>query len=145
MVFRQNALAWLKKKNTKASHFETKCSKMKNSCAKMTTLDVKNHECCLCWLTKSVFCICLSKPYFSLSSCILTMLVTFLDCHITSRAGMSLYVSLSFHFFRFFPCREIREYANGSVCVECDGQCERADDDSLTCLGPVSLHLRLRL
>ncbi|KAM3861719.1 receptor tyrosine-protein kinase erbB-4 isoform 1-T1 [Diretmus argenteus] len=31
---------------------------------------------------------------------------------------------------------EIREYANSSVCVECDGQCERADDDSLTCHGP---------
>uniref|UniRef100_A0A6Q2ZK33 Receptor protein-tyrosine kinase n=1 Tax=Esox lucius TaxID=8010 RepID=A0A6Q2ZK33_ESOLU len=31
---------------------------------------------------------------------------------------------------------EVREYANGSVCVECDGQCERADDDSLTCHGP---------
>ncbi|TWW80675.1 Receptor tyrosine-protein kinase erbB-4 [Takifugu flavidus] len=38
---------------------------------------------------------------------------------------------------------EIREYANESVCVECDGQCELADDDSLTCHGPVSL-LRLR-
>lgn len=36
------------------------------------------------------------------------------------------------------PRREIREYANGTVCVECDGQCERADDDSLTCHGPVS-------
>ncbi|KAM4608260.1 LOW QUALITY PROTEIN: receptor tyrosine-protein kinase erbB-4 [Polymixia lowei] len=31
---------------------------------------------------------------------------------------------------------DVREYANGSVCVECDGQCERADDDSLTCHGP---------
>ncbi|AWP12960.1 v-erb-a erythroblastic leukemia viral oncogene -like 4-like [Scophthalmus maximus] len=30
---------------------------------------------------------------------------------------------------------DIREYANGSVCVECDAQCERADEDSLTCLG----------
>ncbi|XP_049904474.1 receptor tyrosine-protein kinase erbB-4 isoform X1 [Epinephelus moara] len=30
---------------------------------------------------------------------------------------------------------DIREYANGSVCVECDAQCERADDDSLTCNG----------
>ncbi|TKS67369.1 Receptor tyrosine-protein kinase erbB-4 [Collichthys lucidus] len=33
-----------------------------------------------------------------------------------------------------------REYANGSVCVECDGQCERADDDSLTCHGPGPEH-----
>uniref|UniRef100_A0A674CHP9 Receptor protein-tyrosine kinase n=1 Tax=Salmo trutta TaxID=8032 RepID=A0A674CHP9_SALTR len=32
---------------------------------------------------------------------------------------------------------EVREYANGSVCVECDAQCERADDYSLTCHGPV--------
>ncbi|XP_068613537.1 receptor tyrosine-protein kinase erbB-4-like [Brachionichthys hirsutus] len=33
---------------------------------------------------------------------------------------------------------DIREYANESVCVECDGQCEQAEDDSLTChgLGP---------
>uniref|UniRef100_A0A668A1V3 Receptor protein-tyrosine kinase n=1 Tax=Myripristis murdjan TaxID=586833 RepID=A0A668A1V3_9TELE len=31
---------------------------------------------------------------------------------------------------------DIREFANGSVCVECDAQCERADDDSLTCHGP---------
>ncbi|CAL8342216.1 unnamed protein product [Boreogadus saida] len=31
---------------------------------------------------------------------------------------------------------DMREYANASVCVECDGQCEQADDDSLTCHGP---------
>ncbi|XP_056144911.1 receptor tyrosine-protein kinase erbB-4-like [Lampris incognitus] len=31
---------------------------------------------------------------------------------------------------------DVREYANGSVCVECDAQCERADDNSLTCHGP---------
>ncbi|XP_064800495.1 receptor tyrosine-protein kinase erbB-4-like isoform X1 [Oncorhynchus masou masou] len=31
---------------------------------------------------------------------------------------------------------EVREYANGSVCVECDSQCERADDYSLTCHSP---------
>uniref|UniRef100_A0A674F1T2 Receptor protein-tyrosine kinase n=1 Tax=Salmo trutta TaxID=8032 RepID=A0A674F1T2_SALTR len=31
---------------------------------------------------------------------------------------------------------EVREYDNGSVCVECDAQCERADGDSLTCHGP---------
>uniref|UniRef100_H3DG90 Receptor protein-tyrosine kinase n=1 Tax=Tetraodon nigroviridis TaxID=99883 RepID=H3DG90_TETNG len=35
---------------------------------------------------------------------------------------------------------EIREYANGSMCVECDGQCELADDDSLTCHGPGPEH-----
>uniref|UniRef100_A0A8K9UF56 receptor protein-tyrosine kinase n=1 Tax=Oncorhynchus mykiss TaxID=8022 RepID=A0A8K9UF56_ONCMY len=31
---------------------------------------------------------------------------------------------------------EVREYDNGSVCVECDAQCERADGESLTCHGP---------
>lgn len=41
----------------------------------------------------------------------------------------------------FLSLRDIREYANGSVCVECDAQCERADDDSLTCHGSVSLLL----
>ncbi|KAG7503664.1 receptor tyrosine-protein kinase erbB-4-like [Solea senegalensis] len=35
---------------------------------------------------------------------------------------------------------DIREYANGSVCVECDAQCERTDDDSLTCHGPGPEH-----
>uniref|UniRef100_A0A8C5NDQ4 Receptor protein-tyrosine kinase n=1 Tax=Gouania willdenowi TaxID=441366 RepID=A0A8C5NDQ4_GOUWI len=35
---------------------------------------------------------------------------------------------------------DIREYANGSVCVECDVQCEQADDDSLTCNGPGPEH-----
>uniref|UniRef100_A0A3P9P841 Receptor protein-tyrosine kinase n=1 Tax=Poecilia reticulata TaxID=8081 RepID=A0A3P9P841_POERE len=35
---------------------------------------------------------------------------------------------------------DIREYANGSLCVECDAQCERADDDSLTCHGPGPEH-----
>lgn len=50
----------------------------------------------------------------------------------------------SLHLFRtFLRLREIREYANESVCVECDGQCELADEDSLTCHGPVS-PLRLR-
>uniref|UniRef100_A0A3B5MFW0 receptor protein-tyrosine kinase n=1 Tax=Xiphophorus couchianus TaxID=32473 RepID=A0A3B5MFW0_9TELE len=34
---------------------------------------------------------------------------------------------------------DIREYANGSMCVECDAQCERADDDSLTCHGPCTV------
>ncbi|XP_060784980.1 receptor tyrosine-protein kinase erbB-4-like [Neoarius graeffei] len=31
---------------------------------------------------------------------------------------------------------EVREFANGSMCVECDAQCERAEDDGLTCTGP---------
>uniref|UniRef100_A0A8C5A506 receptor protein-tyrosine kinase n=1 Tax=Gadus morhua TaxID=8049 RepID=A0A8C5A506_GADMO len=35
---------------------------------------------------------------------------------------------------------DMREYANASVCVECDGQCEQADDDSLTCHGPGADH-----
>uniref|UniRef100_A0A3Q3BPT6 receptor protein-tyrosine kinase n=1 Tax=Kryptolebias marmoratus TaxID=37003 RepID=A0A3Q3BPT6_KRYMA len=35
---------------------------------------------------------------------------------------------------------DIREFANGSVCVECDAQCERADDDSFTCHGPGPEH-----
>lgn len=48
----------------------------------------------------------------------------------------SLCPSLSTHLP--LSLRDIREYANGSVCVECDAQCERADDDSLTCHGPVS-------
>uniref|UniRef100_A0A3P9LNP5 Receptor protein-tyrosine kinase n=1 Tax=Oryzias latipes TaxID=8090 RepID=A0A3P9LNP5_ORYLA len=30
---------------------------------------------------------------------------------------------------------DIREYANGSVCVECDSQCEQGDDNTLTCHG----------
>ncbi|XP_035265410.1 receptor tyrosine-protein kinase erbB-4-like isoform X2 [Anguilla anguilla] len=31
---------------------------------------------------------------------------------------------------------DVREFANGSVCLECDAQCERAEDDMLTCHGP---------
>ncbi|XP_048861955.1 receptor tyrosine-protein kinase erbB-4-like isoform X1 [Brienomyrus brachyistius] len=31
---------------------------------------------------------------------------------------------------------DIREFGNGSVCVECDSQCEKADDNALTCHGP---------
>ncbi|XP_055062095.2 receptor tyrosine-protein kinase erbB-4 isoform X1 [Misgurnus anguillicaudatus] len=31
---------------------------------------------------------------------------------------------------------DVREYANGSVCVQCDSQCEKAGDKSLTCHGP---------
>ncbi|XP_029696348.1 receptor tyrosine-protein kinase erbB-4 isoform X3 [Takifugu rubripes] len=31
--------------------------------------------------------------------------------------------------------REAREFANGSVCLECDSQCERMDGNALTCLG----------
>uniref|UniRef100_A0A672GT92 receptor protein-tyrosine kinase n=1 Tax=Salarias fasciatus TaxID=181472 RepID=A0A672GT92_SALFA len=30
---------------------------------------------------------------------------------------------------------DVREFANGSVCLECDGQCERMDGNSMTCLG----------
>uniref|UniRef100_A0A0E9PNR4 Uncharacterized protein n=1 Tax=Anguilla anguilla TaxID=7936 RepID=A0A0E9PNR4_ANGAN len=33
--------------------------------------------------------------------------------------------------------RDIREFANGSVCLECDPQCEKAEDDTLTCHGLV--------
>ncbi|KAM4559716.1 receptor tyrosine-protein kinase erbB-4-like isoform 4-T4 [Odontesthes bonariensis] len=31
---------------------------------------------------------------------------------------------------------EVREFANGSMCLECDSQCEKMDGNSLTCLGP---------
>ncbi|XP_065110260.1 receptor tyrosine-protein kinase erbB-4-like [Paramisgurnus dabryanus] len=31
---------------------------------------------------------------------------------------------------------DIREFANGSVCLECDSQCEKSKDKSLTCRGP---------
>ncbi|KAG7463955.1 hypothetical protein MATL_G00182140 [Megalops atlanticus] len=31
---------------------------------------------------------------------------------------------------------DVREFANGSVCLECDPQCERAEDNMLTCHGP---------
>ncbi|XP_057191403.1 receptor tyrosine-protein kinase erbB-4-like isoform X4 [Triplophysa rosa] len=31
---------------------------------------------------------------------------------------------------------DLREFANGSVCLECDAQCEVAEDDGLTCTGP---------
>uniref|UniRef100_A0A8B9H6K5 Receptor protein-tyrosine kinase n=1 Tax=Astyanax mexicanus TaxID=7994 RepID=A0A8B9H6K5_ASTMX len=30
----------------------------------------------------------------------------------------------------------IREFANGSVCMECDSQCEKAGDKTMTCHGP---------
>lgn len=55
-----------------------------------------------------------------------------------------LFSSSLYPFLSFVSLSEIREYANGSVCVECDGQCELADDDSLTCHGPVSPHCNLR-
>uniref|UniRef100_A0A8B9CWV0 Receptor protein-tyrosine kinase n=1 Tax=Anser brachyrhynchus TaxID=132585 RepID=A0A8B9CWV0_9AVES len=32
---------------------------------------------------------------------------------------------------------EFREFANGSVCVECDPQCEKMEDNMITCYGPV--------
>ncbi|XP_036423945.1 receptor tyrosine-protein kinase erbB-4-like [Colossoma macropomum] len=31
---------------------------------------------------------------------------------------------------------DVREFANGSMCLECDAQCEKAEDDGLTCTGP---------
>ncbi|KAJ8352712.1 hypothetical protein SKAU_G00241880 [Synaphobranchus kaupii] len=31
---------------------------------------------------------------------------------------------------------DVREFANGSVCLECDAQCEQAEDSMLTCQGP---------
>ncbi|XP_030634922.1 receptor tyrosine-protein kinase erbB-4-like [Chanos chanos] len=31
---------------------------------------------------------------------------------------------------------DVREFANGSVCLECDSQCEKSEDKSLTCYGP---------
>uniref|UniRef100_A0A8D0AWH7 Receptor protein-tyrosine kinase n=1 Tax=Sander lucioperca TaxID=283035 RepID=A0A8D0AWH7_SANLU len=30
---------------------------------------------------------------------------------------------------------EMREFANGSVCLECDSQCEKMDGNTMTCLG----------
>ncbi|OXB77456.1 UNVERIFIED_CONTAM: hypothetical protein H355_005165 [Colinus virginianus] len=33
---------------------------------------------------------------------------------------------------------EFREFANGSVCVECDPQCEKMEDNMITCYGPKS-------
>ncbi|XP_034467271.1 receptor tyrosine-protein kinase erbB-4-like isoform X1 [Hippoglossus hippoglossus] len=30
---------------------------------------------------------------------------------------------------------EVREFANGSVCLECDSQCEQMDGNTMTCLG----------
>ncbi|XP_047432604.1 receptor tyrosine-protein kinase erbB-4-like isoform X1 [Mugil cephalus] len=30
---------------------------------------------------------------------------------------------------------EVREFANGSVCLECDSQCEKMDGNAMTCLG----------
>lgn len=37
---------------------------------------------------------------------------------------------------KYFP-REFREFANGSVCVECDPQCEKMEENMITCYGPV--------
>ncbi|XP_010128464.1 PREDICTED: receptor tyrosine-protein kinase erbB-4-like, partial [Chlamydotis macqueenii] len=31
---------------------------------------------------------------------------------------------------------EFREFANGSVCVECDPQCEKMEENMMTCYGP---------
>lgn len=33
--------------------------------------------------------------------------------------------------------REVREFANGSVCLECDSQCDKMDGNAMTCLGQV--------
>lgn len=33
--------------------------------------------------------------------------------------------------------RDVREFANGSVCLECDSQCEKMDGNSMTCHGQV--------
>ena len=41
--------------------------------------------------------------------------------------GISILISL----------REVREFANGSVCLECDSQCEKTDGSTVTCLGQV--------
>uniref|UniRef100_A0A3Q3LLX7 receptor protein-tyrosine kinase n=1 Tax=Labrus bergylta TaxID=56723 RepID=A0A3Q3LLX7_9LABR len=41
------------------------------------------------------------------------------------------------HLYLNFPIsfRDSREFANGSVCLECDGQCEKMDGNAMTCLG----------
>lgn len=36
-----------------------------------------------------------------------------------------------------FSSRDVREFANGSVCLECDSQCEKMDGNSMTCHGQV--------
>ncbi|MCJ8732876.1 hypothetical protein PDJAM_G00216660 [Pangasius djambal] len=52
-----------------------------------------------------------------------------LSCRFFSRGRMCV-KSCNLHY------GEVREFANGSMCVECDAQCERAEDDGLTCTGP---------
>ncbi|KAM9486526.1 receptor tyrosine-protein kinase erbB-4 isoform 2-T2 [Clarias gariepinus] len=52
-----------------------------------------------------------------------------LSCRFFSRGRMCVR-SCNLHY------GEVREFANGSVCVECDAQCERAEDEALTCTGP---------
>ncbi|TTA11853.1 Receptor tyrosine-protein kinase erbB-4 [Bagarius yarrelli] len=52
-----------------------------------------------------------------------------LTCRFFSR-GRTCVKSCKLHY------GEVREFANGSVCVECDAQCQRAEDDGLTCTGP---------
>lgn len=37
----------------------------------------------------------------------------------------------------FILIREVREFSNGSVCLECDSQCEKMDANTVTCLGQV--------
>lgn len=57
---------------------------------------------------------------------------------IISHCSVLCYLMFVFVPFLFLFFRDVREFANGSVCLECDAQCEVADDDSLTCTGPVS-------
>ncbi|XP_060733098.1 receptor tyrosine-protein kinase erbB-4-like isoform X1 [Tachysurus vachellii] len=52
-----------------------------------------------------------------------------LTCRFFSRGRMCV-KSCNLHY------GEVREFANGSTCVECDAQCEKAEDDGLTCTGP---------
>ncbi|KAI4872468.1 hypothetical protein NFI96_022937, partial [Prochilodus magdalenae] len=40
---------------------------------------------------------------------------------------------------------DVREFSNGSVCVECDSQCENAGNKSLTCHGPTPLAHKTKL
>jgi len=47
-------------------------------------------------------------------------------------------ILLSEYFYLFECFSDDREFANGSVCVECDNQCEKAEDKTLSCHGPVS-------
>lgn len=66
-------------------------------------------------------------------SVIRIQIVTVCNCNVR------YYVIFFFLFCHFSRSRrDVREFANGSVCLECDAQCEVAEDDGLTCTGPVS-------